>query len=199
MQITRTLPSAARYPSADEDRECSSTSPAAPSRAPHQAWLGELFRIESPWLNRFFRRRLGSANDAEDLTQETFARFVRAVPVAAIETPQAYLRTIATNLLRDRAEHSATRWARVQVPLVEGLDAPDEIDPHRVLEAREELDHYERLLRKLAPRTLEVFLLSRLDGLRYAEIAERLGISVWAVKREMMKAITHIDSARREV
>jgi RNA polymerase sigma-70 factor (ECF subfamily) len=205
MQFTRSLPRRAEArPENDEEGRAlgrgagsvaiAGRAPAAPDRA----WLGELFRMESQWLNRFFSRRLGSANDAEDLTQETFLRFARAMPSAAIQAPQAYLRTIATNLLRDRAEHSATRWARIQLPLDEGLDCADEITPERTLEARQALDHYERLLGELAPRTLEIFLLSRLEGLRYAEIAARLGISVWAVKRAMMKAIAHIDQARED-
>lgn len=159
-------------------------------------WLGELFRLEAPWLNRFFKRRLGAGGDAEDLTQETFMRFARALPTAAIETPKAYLRTVANNLLRDRAQHSATRWSQRLVPLDQGLDCPDDINPHRIAEAHQELEHYERVLRQLKPRTLEIFLLSRIDGYRYAEIAKRLGISVWTVKRAMTKAIAHIDEAQ---
>ena len=56
---------------------------------------------------------------------------------------------------------------------------------------------YDRMLRRLKPRTLEIFLLSRIDGYRYAEIATRLGVSNWTVKREIMKAIAHIDRARK--
>ncbi|MDB4905404.1 MAG: polymerase sigma-70 factor [Gemmatimonadetes bacterium] len=41
----------------------------------------------------------------------------------------------------------------------------------------------------LPPRCQEVFRLSRVDGLKYAEIAERLGISVKAVEAQMTRAL----------
>lgn len=204
MQLAHTLPRLADGRTADDRDDASPNGGpaggaafASHTEALHRHRLIDLFRLEAPWLNRFFRRRLGSTNDAEDLTQETFLRFLRATPGVAVETPQAYLRTIATNLLRDRAEHSATRWAQIVVPLAEGLDCPDEGDPEQILAARQELGMYERLLHQLPQRTFEVFMRSRVDGFRYAEIAEQLGISSWTVKREMMKAIAHIDQARK--
>lgn len=52
-----------------------------------------------------------------------------------------------------------------------------------------------RALAKLEPRTREVFLLHRLDGLTYGEIAERLGISAEAVERHIADAL--YDLAKR--
>lgn len=114
-----------------------------------------------------------------------------------VTTPQAYLQRIATNLLRDRAERASTRLSEVSVPLMEGLDHPTEYDQHRELEGRQELAHYTAILRELKPRTLEIFLLSRVDGFTYKEIAVKVGMSVWGVKRQMLKAIAHLDQHRR--
>ncbi|RJG53171.1 sigma-70 family RNA polymerase sigma factor [Sphingobium terrigena] len=156
-----------------------------------------IYRSEVPSLMRFFRRRLGSHDEADDLTHEALTRFLRASPATQIATPQAYLRRIATNLLRDRAERASTRLLEVSVPLVEGLDHPTEYDQHRELEGRQELAHYTAVLRELKPKTLEIFLLSRVDGFTYKEIAAKVGMSVWGVKRQMLKAIAHIDQHRR--
>ena len=146
---------------------------------------------------RFFRRRLGSYEEADDLAHETLSRYLRAAPATQIATPQAYLRRIATNLLRDRAERASTRLSELSVPLMEGLDHPTEYDQHRQLEGRQELDHYTSILRQLKPKTLEIFLLSRVDGFTYKEIAAKVGMSVWGVKRQMLKAIAHIDQHRK--
>lgn len=157
----------------------------------------DIYSAEAPALVRFFRRRLGSQDEAEDLAQEAMARFLRVSPATQILTPQAYLKRIASNLLRDRAERASTRLSQLSVPLIEGLDQPAPLDQHRELVGRQELEHFGVVLRKLKPRTIEIFLLSRVDGYTYKEIADRLGMTVFGVKRHMLKAIAHIDRHRR--
>lgn len=158
--------------------------------------IAALYTAELPRLTRFFRGRTGQSDEAADLAQDTFLRLLRVSP-AAIRTPQAYLRRIAGNLLRDRAASAAARLARLQLPVEQGHDVADAADPHRILEARGELEHYRRVLIRLKPKTLEIFLLHRVDGLTYSEIGARLGLSEGGVKRHMVKAIAHIARARR--
>lgn len=156
-----------------------------------------LYRSEAPALVRYFRRRLGSYDEATDLAHEALTRFLRVSPATPITTPQAYLRRIATNLLRDRAERASTRLAELSVPLAQGIDCPTDYDQHRVLEGRQELEHYGAILHQLKPKTLEIFMLHRIEGFTYKEIGARLGLSVWGVKRHMLKAIAHVDQHRR--
>jgi RNA polymerase sigma factor (sigma-70 family) len=179
----------------NSDRTTGSDLPA--SKVSGSVEFDAIYRSEVPGLMRFFRRRLGSYDEADDLAHEALTRFLRVSPATRIATPQAYLRRIATNLLRDRAERASTRLSEVSVPLMEGLDHPTEYDQHRELEGRQELAHYTTILRELKPKTLEIFLLSRVDGFTYKEIAAKVGMSVWGVKRQMLKAIAHVDQHRR--
>ena len=197
--LTRSASAALDDASRESDAVAVDARPFIRDLPPREQQLVELFHSERPWLIRLFRRKAccASHDEADDLVQETLLRFLRVSPATQVATPQAYLRRIATNLLRDRAERGSTRLAQISVPLVEGLDRPIDFDQHRELEAREELAHYDGVLRQLKPRTLEVFLLSRVDGYSYKEIAGRLGISLWSVKRDMLKAIAHIDRNRR--
>jgi RNA polymerase sigma factor (sigma-70 family) len=55
-------------------------------------------------------------------------------------------------------------------------------------QALQELD---RMLAGLAPKAREVFVLSQLEGLSYAQIAERLGLSERTIKRYMAQAFEH--------
>jgi RNA polymerase sigma-70 factor (ECF subfamily) len=57
-----------------------------------------------------------------------------------------------------------------------------------VLAARRRLARVQEGLKRLTPRTREVFLMHRLDGLKYREVAERLGISQSAVEKHIAKA-----------
>jgi RNA polymerase sigma-70 factor (ECF subfamily) len=156
-----------------------------------------LYRVEGPWLVRFFRRRLGNVEDAHDLTHETMLRFMRTAPSANIAIQQHYLRRIATNLLRDRSKSADTRFTKRSVPLIEGLDQENDFDQHRALAGRQELLEWEAILARLKPLTLEIFLLSRLDGHTYSDIATRLNMTVWNVKRHMTTAIAHVERNRR--
>ena len=51
----------------------------------------------------------------------------------------------------------------------------------------------ERAIASLRPRTRAVFLAQRIEGLSYREIAERTGLSVKGVEKQMAKAIAKID------
>lgn len=60
----------------------------------------------------------------------------------------------------------------------------------------EELQRWQDILQQFPQRALEVVLLSLVEGLSYVQIAGRLGIPVWIVRRHMRRAIRHIANAR---
>ena len=155
------------------------------------------YRRETGWLIRFFQTRLRSADDASDLVQETMLRFLRAADQGRIDESQPYLRRIAGNLLRDHIERGSTLISRNSTSLIEDMEGPIGTDPHRALEGREELQHWDEVLSRLKPKTREIFLLSRVDGWSYKEIASHYGMTIWGVKKHMMKAIAHVDRNRR--
>ena len=71
----------------------------------------------------------------------------------------------------------------------EELPADNEIDYTELKE------RYEKALAKLPVTQREVFLMSRNEELRYAEIAERIGISVKAVEKRMSAALAYLREA----
>jgi RNA polymerase sigma-70 factor (ECF subfamily) len=163
---------------------------------PVLANLTTLYQSEFDKLRRFLTRRVRDAEEAADLAQDVFLRFVRIAPGTPIQTPEAYLRRIADNILRDRAERASTRLSQLSVPVEEGYDRSTDIDQHRELEAREEFERYRALLQNMKPKTLEIFVLHRLEGLTYKQIGERLRLSEGGVKRHMVKAIAYVARAR---
>lgn len=159
--------------------------------------LAELHRVHSGRLLRFFTRH-GARQDAADLVQESFARLAGArakKPDTAIERPEAYLSTIASNLLRDRARIAARCSTANHIPVDEMPLAGH--DPIAALEARDQLERVQATLARLSPKTRSVFLAHRRDGISYKDIANREGLSEKAVERRMSKAMAHIKRARR--
>lgn len=159
--------------------------------------LDELYRAQAPRLLRFFSNRSGS-DDPRDLVHETFERLARkgATYLGTVERPEAYLSRIATNLLRDRAKSAMRHSASAHVPADEVPLAG--VDPHDLLEARDMLNRLEFAMERLRPRTREIFMACRLDGYSYAEVAERFGMSVRSIRKQMSRAIAEIDSALSE-
>src|SRR3546814_1353871 len=157
--------------------------------------LDALYRDHAPRLLLFFIRRAGR-DDATDLVQETFARLVGIGEHGRdeIDRPEAYLGTVATNLLRDRARLAARRALERHDPLDESLVSSP--DPHQLLEARDTLARLEQAVGKLSLRDRKIFLLHRLEHLNYAEIAEEVGMSVKGVKKQMAKALSDRKSTR---
>lgn len=158
--------------------------------------LEELHRIHCGRLLRFFARH-GARQDAADLVQESFARLAgaRAKCGTLIERPEAYLSTIASNLLRDRAKIALRCPLAWHVPIDEVPVAGH--DPIAALEARDQLKRLQASLARLSPKTRSIFLAHRRDGVSYKDIANQTGLSVKAVERRMSKAIAHIDRVRR--
>ena len=156
--------------------------------------LEALYRTHAPRLLRFFSRRSGN-DDALDLVHETFERLARRDGDAdtAIDRPEAYLSRIAGNLLRDRAKFAARRSAAFHVPIDKlSLASGDPLDQ---LEARDMICRLETAMQRLRPRTREIFMACRLDGYSYAEVAERTGMSVRGVHKQMSRAIAEIGRA----
>ena len=145
---------------------------------------------------RFFTRQLGNQADADELAQETFTRFVRAAPVQALESPQAFLTRIATNLLRDFIKRGSTLLSKRSTLLVEDLDLVAPSDTHREIQARQDLARWKLILAQLQPQTLDIFLRNRVEGQTYVEIAEALGLPLWVVQKQMLKAMKHVVAHR---
>ena len=170
---------------------------AAPARRSEErpetsaADFDELYRIEAPRLLRMFGRRLGPT-EAADLVQESFLRLVRrGQDDPPIASPAGYLRMIARNLVRNP---HAVRARRQQAQLT-AFD--DELfcghDPVAGLETRDMLGRLDAGVAKLKPRTREIFLAHRVEGLTYAQIAERTGLSLKGVEKQMSKALATLD------
>ncbi len=167
------------------------------SHGEDRAEFDRLYRAEVSGLIRFFRRRLRSQDEAEDLAHDTLTQFLKVSPVTQIQKPGGYLKRIAVNLLINRSKRAETHITDYSVAIAEAPEDPSTVDQHRELVGREDLEHYTRVLQQLPARTLEIFLLSRVEGYTYKMIASELNITLRSVKRDMLKAIAFIDQHRR--
>jgi RNA polymerase sigma-70 factor, ECF subfamily len=123
-------------------------------------------------------RMLGSVAEAEDIVQETFLRFQRAVEDGTeIESPKAYLSATTTRLAIDHLRSARVRRERyVGTWLPEPLVTDDEDDAARHAETADSLSlAFLVVLESLSPVERAVFLLREVFDYGYDEIARVVG------------------------
>lgn len=145
-------------------------------------------------LARFFGRRIANADEIEDLVQDTFARVVARDGGEPIDNLGGYLHRTAGAVLIDRARRRKSRRTDAHLAFDPDFHGDADIDPERIVAARQELDAVIAALLSLPERTRTVFLLCRLEGCKQREIAEQLGVSLSTVEKDMVKAIRHLSA-----
>ena len=159
-------------------------------RENNAAWSA-LFAEKRTTLSNYFLRRVAHWWDAQDLVQEVYLRMLRIEPADAanIRSPEAYLFTVAANLVKEHA------LLRAQQPLgsdeleqvVEQLVAPTNLEADIDSESRQR--QLSALIDRLSPKCKAVLVMHYRDGLSYREIAERMAISTNMVKKYIVKGL----------
>ncbi|MGK6325258.1 RNA polymerase sigma factor [Sphingomonas sp. DT-51] len=139
-------------------------------------------------LQTWFSRRTGDPAEAQDLVQESLLRVAQRERSGELEHLDGYAYRVAANLLTDWHRRRTARQAEAHVSLDLAVMPVSGIDPHRELAGTSALHAISAVLDRLPERTRTIFVLRRLEGLRHKEIAVRMGISVSAVEKHMVRA-----------
>ncbi|MCT8178289.1 MULTISPECIES: sigma-70 family RNA polymerase sigma factor [unclassified Variovorax] len=161
--------------------------PAAEFVPPHE--VQTLYSNHHGWLQGWLRRKLGCPHNAADLAQDTFVRVLgKKEPVAAAE-PRAYLATIAHGLVVDF--HRRRALERAYLETLAALPEPQSPSLEERAIVLEALSAIDAMLDGMKPAIRQAFILSQLEGLTYAQIAQRLQVTVRTVNNYMLKALEH--------
>jgi len=152
----------------------------------HRNHVGGLFRAHYAWLCARLRRQLGASASVEDIAAETFTQLLESPGLTPIREPRALLTTIAQRL-------TYQLWRRRDLER-QHLEQSQSLDPHQamspedLLQLTQTLDRLERTLERLPGKVRATFLLSRIEGLTYPQIAAELGISQRSVSVYMTRS-----------
>jgi RNA polymerase sigma-70 factor (ECF subfamily) len=136
--------------------------------------------------------RMTRRTDAEDLLHDAWIGMARREDEgtgAPIANSSAYLVRAATNRARDAFRREQHRGPSLPLELVDATLADDSPLQDEALIARHRLERLREGVERLSPRTRQIFLLHRLEGRKYREIAHDLGISQSAVEKHIAKAM----------
>ncbi len=139
---------------------------------------------------RVYRYIYGLVQDrerAEDLTQETYARVLRASSPSETKS-EAYLRAVALNLVRDEWRRDKARGIPVPLEPFEGLLESSSEDPYVTLLA----DHVRELMGRLPQEQRQVLELRIILGLSRGETAVKMGKTEAAVRGLQYRALQNL-------
>lgn len=135
---------------------------------------------------------------AEDIVQQTFAKYTATARAQTIANPRAYLYKMASNQALDllrRHQHSAHPCSHDETD--EG-DAPNDEqlnDPARIHAARQALRSMQQTIEAMPERRRHFLQRSRFDHISNVEIAKDAGISEAAVRKHISRALLDIKHA----
>jgi RNA polymerase sigma factor (sigma-70 family) len=173
----------------------SSPDPAQGCEAGRLAEMAEHYRGA---LNSFFMRRVDPPHEGEDLTQEVLMRLAARGVDQDVRDLQPYIFQTAAHVLTDHFRRRAVRGAKITEPYREALHAPADHSPEQALMGREALDRLAQSVAALPDRVRQAFVLFRYEGMRQADIARHMGISVSAVEKLVKKGMIGLAAALAE-
>ena len=155
--------------------------------------FSELYLIYYPKLVRFAKEFVISEEDAENITQDVFTDlWEKRESMIHIENMNAYLFKLSRNRCLDYLKHKV-----FEEKYAENMTVAFKIELNMKLQSLDRFDMYDmsernqieilvwNAINSLPEKCRNIFLLSRMEGLKYREISVRLGLSVNTVECQM--------------
>lgn len=133
--------------------------------------------------------RMTRRDDAEDLLHDAWVGIAERRTEAG--NPEALLARSAANRGLDAYRRERRLGPAVACDVLDTLADTRPLQDEMLI-ARHRLERLRRGVAQLSPRTREIFLMHRLEGRKYREIAQDLGISQSAVEKHIARAMAHL-------
>ena len=156
----------------------------------------QIFRRFYKPLTRFCIRFVGDGDQAAEIVQDLFVKLWTSREKLTFNTSfESYMlrsvRNSAITYINKERAHTGVN-ERIYT------DESDATDPSETLQSNNLEASYQKVLATMPEKRREVFLASRFDGLKYTEIAEKMGLSQKTVEAHMSAAIKQLREGLKE-
>ena len=146
--------------------------------------FNSIFRAHSKTIFNYIYYKFGNEEKAYDAVQEAFIKLWENCAKVTPHKAKAYVSTIANNLYLNVIKAEKVRLKYADKSLAISNESPEYI-----LEEKQFHEKLEKALGDLPENQRTTFLLNRIDGKKYAEIAEMENVSVKAIEKRMHLAL----------
>ncbi len=153
----------------------------------NQEVLSDLIERYYADIFRFCLYMVQSEDDAYDITQETFLKFIKYSSAYRQHNLKGYLLTIARNLCFNHFRTQKERSYSYEWETIEKIPIQNDR-----IQNTENIMYLQKLLSELSPENREVVILRIYEELKFKDIAKMMGCSVSTVKSRFRLGIQHL-------
>ncbi|NHF58185.1 sigma-70 family RNA polymerase sigma factor [Flavobacteriaceae bacterium TP-CH-4] len=146
--------------------------------------FGTIFNDTSKTVFNYIYYKFGNEEKAHDAVQEAFVKLWENCAKVSPAKAKSFVYTVANNLYLNVIKAEKVRLKYADKTLKTTNESPEYL-----MEEAEFKQKLDRALNRLPENQRTTFLLNRIDGKKYAEIAELEGVSVKAIEKRMHLAL----------
>lgn len=169
--------------------------------APTQDWFDALVHESKAGLVRYLGRYFSSADDIQDVLQETYLKIYCALQDGRYKdhAPIALLYATAKNVAISRLRHRQVVARSIPAVTVAEELRREPRSAEQQVTRNEQRRQLMLVVNQLPPRCRDVFVCRMIEGLSQREIAERLDIAVSTVEKHLAKGLRLCKQAMSEI
>lgn len=155
--------------------------------------FSQFFKSNVKTLRNYLLYKFGNEEQANDISQEAFIKLWQNCDQVPLEKAKAFVYKVANNATLNQIAHQKVvlEYAKTESPVNHTNE-----NPEFILEENQFKIKLDKAIQNLTESQRVAFLLNRIDGKKYSEIAEILEISVKAVEKRISGALV---SLRKEI
>jgi RNA polymerase sigma-70 factor (ECF subfamily) len=161
--------------------------------------IARLFSEHNESLVRFLAARLRSVHEAREVAQEAYVRLLSLDDSGAVSFLRAFLFKTAANLAVDRLRSRDRRRQALDAGLCD--DSREASTPDADVANAQDVEIVRRLIGELPPKCRRAFLLNRIHGVEFAQIAQQMELSERMVRHYVLRAVLYcragLDAAQQ--
>ncbi|MXN92206.1 sigma-70 family RNA polymerase sigma factor [Flavobacterium sp. Sd200] len=155
--------------------------------------FANFFASHAKALRNYLYYKFGNREQADDVTQEAFIKLWENCANVPPEKAKSFLYTVANNTTLNQIAHQKVV---LEYSKKNTQNGSDNLSPEFLLEEEQFKAKLQNAIANLSEAQRTAFLLHRIEGKKYHEIAEILGIGIKAVEKRIHGALLQL---RKEI